>query len=275
LTGNFQVDNFGKGGEQEDGIIVNNQSDRSADDSEFATPPDGLSGVATFYLFKLTSPHRDAGLDSFIGLHEFTHGLTQRLTGGSRNGQCLQELEPQGLAEGWSDAVAMFLLRSEQDTRNDDFAAGWYSTGSSSPSEGGLRMYPYSTNIETNILRYRNLATLFKPHQIGSVWATVLNEVYWNLVDLLGFGTNWYDSQQRKGNIVMLKILVGGLMLQPCNPTVLQARDAILGAEAQYYDSEYKCTIWKGFAKRGMGTGAVHKDGRFFDDNKIPEECGI
>lgn len=51
------------------------------------------------YLFTVTSPPRDGGFDSTIALHEYMHGVSNRLTGGPSNVFCLQTLESAGLSE--------------------------------------------------------------------------------------------------------------------------------------------------------------------------------
>ncbi|KAJ3196125.1 Fungalysin/Thermolysin Extracellular metalloproteinase 5, partial [Dinochytrium kinnereticum] len=48
------------------------------------------------------------------------------------------------------------------------------------------------------------------------------------------------------------------MKLQPCNPTVLAARDAILQADKVLHAGKYVCEIWKGFAKRGLGVNATY-----------------
>ena len=57
------------------------------------------------YIFTLTTPNRDGTMDNAIPVHEYTHGLTNRLTGGG-TGTCLQTAEAGGMGEGWSDAMA-------------------------------------------------------------------------------------------------------------------------------------------------------------------------
>ena len=44
-------------------------------------------------------------LEYSILVHENTHGITNRMTGGG-TGRCLQTTEAGGLGEGWSDAMA-------------------------------------------------------------------------------------------------------------------------------------------------------------------------
>jgi extracellular elastinolytic metalloproteinase len=50
-------------------------------------------------------PRRDSDLQNDFAMHEFTHGLSNRMTGGG-TARCLQTTEAKGMGEGWSDAVA-------------------------------------------------------------------------------------------------------------------------------------------------------------------------
>ena len=62
---------------------------------------------------------------------------------------------------------------------------------------------------------------------------------------------------------------------QPCNPNFLQARDAIIDADKALTGGENACEIWKGFAKRGLGTEASEGwflFGRRVSD-KVPDGC--
>ncbi|KAJ1642867.1 hypothetical protein LPJ64_005323 [Coemansia asiatica] len=47
------------------------------------------------------------------------------------------------------------------------------------------------------------------------------------------------------------------MKLQPCNPDFVQARDAILQAEDNITGAKNKCSLWRAFAKRGLGEGAL------------------
>ncbi|KAH6565667.1 hypothetical protein BASA60_009860 [Batrachochytrium salamandrivorans] len=105
---------------------------------------------------------------------------------------------------------------------------------------------------------------------IPIVWASMLWEVYWNLVSKHGFSTNLYTPDQSAGNIVAMKIIIGAMMLQPCNPTFLSARDAIVAADALHYQGANKCEILKGFAKRGLGFKATSS---YSNDFSLPPEC--
>jgi extracellular elastinolytic metalloproteinase len=132
---------------------------------------------------------------------------------------------------------------------------------------GGIRPFPYSTDMRVNPQTYGDLAegTLSVPHGTGSVWATALWEMHWALVNGVrelripgaGFRENLYDlSQPVAGNQIALRLVMDGLKLQPCLPTFLDARDAILAADKQDFGGAHACAIWWAFAKRGMGVNA-------------------
>jgi hypothetical protein len=162
---------------------------------------------------------------------------------------------------GWSDAIGIFLERSETDTRTLDLVVGSYATG----NIRGIRTRPYSTNVSKNEYMYSRLLSIpvvketgeKEPHMMGEVWANMWYELYWNLVDKYGFSSNWFDAKQTQGNIVAMQLLIGGVSLQPCNPTFLTARDAIIAFDDANYGGKYKCEIWTAFAKRGLGAGAI------------------
>jgi extracellular elastinolytic metalloproteinase len=52
------------------------------------------------FTFDMTLPKRDGSLDNIIPMHEYMHGVSNRLTGGSYNGRCLSSTESGGMGEG-------------------------------------------------------------------------------------------------------------------------------------------------------------------------------
>jgi extracellular elastinolytic metalloproteinase len=69
-AGNFQLNNFDRGGLGNDRVHVYNQA-RGANNANFATPPDGQSPTMNIYLWDYASPSRDASLDADIIIHEY------------------------------------------------------------------------------------------------------------------------------------------------------------------------------------------------------------
>ncbi|KAH6588493.1 hypothetical protein BASA50_010719 [Batrachochytrium salamandrivorans] len=265
-AGNFQKDNFGKGGKGGDAVVITVLNTSDVNNADFLTPPDGQSGEMNMYRFAYTTPNRSSGLDSGIAIHEYGHGVSNRLTGGSATGGCLSTAEARGMGEGWSDMMALMILAKSSDTATTSIPMGMYVAG----KPAGIRSHPYTTNMKVNPWTYGDLKALDEVHDVGEVWASLLWEVYWSLVTKHGFSANLHDAKQSAGNIVAMQNIIGGLMLQPCNPTFLSARNAILDADASYYRGANKCEIYKAFAKRGLGSKATSTRN---NDFSVPPEC--
>lgn len=115
------------------------------------------------------------------------------------------------MGEGWSDAIAFILQRSSQDTRSTDVIMGAWTMN----DKKGIRSFPYSVNTLVNPLRYSDLQSRFEVHEVGEIWANMLYEMYWNLVDKFGFSDDIFDSKQSHGNIVAIQLIIGSMMVQP------------------------------------------------------------
>ncbi|KAH6560503.1 hypothetical protein BASA60_000241 [Batrachochytrium salamandrivorans] len=266
-TGNFQKDNFGKGGQGNDAVSINVQSSRGVNNANFLSPADGQSGIMNMFRFTYTTPGRSSGLDNGIPIHEYGHGVSNRLTGGSATSGCLRTAEAGGMGEGWSDILALIVLAKSSDTATTSIPMGTYVRG----KPEGIRSHPYTTDMKVNPLTYGDLQTRDEVHDVGEVWTSLLWEVYWSLVTKHGFSSNLSNAKQSAGNVVAMQNIIGGMMLQPCNPTFLSARDAIVAADASYYKGANKCEILKAFAKRGLGSKATSSRR---NDFSVPSECG-
>lgn len=268
-AGNFQEINYTGDGEAVDAVIAFAQDGSGTNNANFMTPPDGQKGRMRMYVWTVTNPNRDGDLDSGIIIHEYAHGISNRLTGGPGNVGCLGSGEPGGMGEGWGDTFATMLRMNENSTRDDVFGMGDYSNGGE-----GIRNYPYSTDMSINPSTYSYVT---RPgysgvHAKGEVWAVILYEVYWNLVEKHGFDKNWYnvDAENVGGNVLMLQLLIDGMKLQPCSPEFVEARDAIIQADEIYNGGENYCELWRAFAKRGLGEGAQYEGIESFG---IPSTC--
>ncbi|KAF8149160.1 Fungalysin metallopeptidase-domain-containing protein [Crassisporium funariophilum] len=260
---NFQNNNFGKGGAQNDRVKMSVQDSGGTNNANFATPADGQSGTCRMYIWTYTTPNRDGSLENDIIVHEMTHGITNRMTGGG-TGRCLQTTEAGGMGEGWSDAMAEWTQHKSANTQ--DFVLGDYVTN----NPAGIRTKPYSTSATTNPLRYSALKTLTAVHRIGEVWANMLHNVYSALVVQHGFSsTAKTNPAGAEGNIVYLHLFFDALRLQPCNPTFVSARAAWIQADQNRYGGANRCLLWKAFASRGLGMNAAG----YNDDSTIPSDC--
>jgi len=264
-TFNFQTNNFKKGGQGFDRVLVDVQEPTSIGTNgvNFAILPDGQSPKLQLFLYVDFNPNRDSALQNDILVHECQHGASNRMTGGG-TAACYQTTESSGLDEGYGDAMADFV--SQNSTNTADFVFGQYvGTGST-----GLRKYVYSASNATTPLTYGSLKTLTDVYDIGSVWANILHIVYAELVKALGWSANALtDPTTNEGNVVWLHLLFDALLLQPCNPTFIQARDAWIQADANRYKGAHTCLLWQMFASRGLGVNATN----YVDDLSFPPEC--
>jgi extracellular elastinolytic metalloproteinase len=259
---NFQTDNLGKGGSGNDAVNLSVQDSSGTNNANFATPPDGQAGTCRMYTWTFNTPNRDGALENDIVAHEFTHGITNRMTGGG-TGRCLGTTEAGGMGEGWSDVMAFF---TEQTSATESpFVLGAYVYNNAN----GIRSVRYSTNTTIDPYTYATVATKNEVHAIGEIWATALIEVYWALVGAKGFTPNYFDATRSEGNVVFMHLMIDALPLQPCNPTFLTARNAIIQADANRYGGANKCLLWKAFAKRGLGPNAAG----YKNDNSVPSGC--
>jgi len=273
VAGNFQQYNFGRGGQENDAVIANAQDGSGYNNANFMTPPDGQNGRMRMYLWNTALPYRDGDFEAGIVIHEYSHGLSTRLTGGPANSGCLGWGESGGMGEGWGD----FLATTIRSNRNySDYAMGAWAAN----RDGGIRNFIYSTDEKVNPSTYK---TLDKPgywgvHAIGEVWAEMLWVASQKLIAKHGFSDNlfppapgadgkvprkhhfWREDKEvlvpRHGNSLAVQLVINGMKLQPCRPGFFEARDAIIEADHVLTDGENTCLLWKAFAERGLGVDA-------------------
>ncbi|KAJ1827596.1 hypothetical protein LPJ73_008735 [Coemansia sp. RSA 2703] len=174
------------------------------------------------------------------------------------------------MGEGWGDAISTILRLNSSHTHATDFILGGYSYNKS------IRRYPYSTSLRTNpsTFKFLDRPDYREVHDIGEVWAEIIYEVLWALVDKNGFAPDLFGRDLTKGNTLMLQLLLDGMKLQPCSPSFIDARDAILQAEQNLTGGKNQCAIWRAFAKRGMGPSASGSDDdTHTEDYLVPDEC--
>ncbi len=265
-AGNFQNNNFGRGGQGNDAVQADVQDGSGTDNANFSTPPDGSAGRMQMYVFTGSTPQRDGDFDAEIVLHEYAHGLSNRLVGG---GVGISQWQTGGLGEGWSDFYGLALLSEAGDDVNGCYAAGGYATfmlgGMTTNYYFGIRRYPYTTDMTKNPLTFKDIDptqasphsgvphspiigdTANEVHNMGEVWCVTLWEARASLINKYGWAA---------GNNLMLQLVTDGMKLGPANPNFLQARDAIIQADLVNNGGANKSQLWVAFAKRGMGVSA-------------------
>ena len=265
-SGNAQKNNFGRGGVGGDPILAEGNDFSGTDNANMSTPADGASPRMQMFEFIGPSPKpsRTSNHEALITFHEMGHYITNRLVG---NGNGLTNVQGEAMGEGWGDFFAVCMTSQETDNfTTGTFAAGGWTDLTPSFKENyyfSIRRYPYSADMNKNPLTFKHIGNnVVLPtgppinasgagnneiHNAGEVWCSMLWEVFVNLVAKHGHAT----AEKR-----MLAYVIGGLKLTPLHPTFTQARDGILTAVSAI-DAGDLPPVKAGFAKRGIGTGAV------------------
>ena len=218
-AGNFQEDNFEKGGLGGDSVKAEAQDGRGYNNANFATPVDGFHPRMQMFLWTFSSPKRDGDLDSDIIYHEYGHGLTWRMIG--------EMIGPmsRAIGEGMSDGLAIL------------FNGG---------NLGGDVIAEYSSNKPTGIRRnaYTNYSLTYgdmtgkSVHSDGEIYAAIV----WKLREL-------FDEDIE----ILWNYIIGGMNFTPSQPSFEDMRDGMLAASQSL---DHDCKIWKAFALFGVGEGA-------------------
>ncbi len=211
----------------------------------------------------------DGDLDNGVIAHEFGHGISTRLAGGRMNSSCLQNYDQMG--EGWSDWFAMMMQIKPGDVGTTPkglatFVMNQETTG------GGLRSYPYSTDMTVNPLTFvdSNSAIPEDPtdtsyrYVTGDFWATVLWDLAWKYIETYGYDDNKYTGTG--GNNKVMKLVIDALKAQPCSPTIVDGRNALIAADLASTGGANKCLITEVFRRRGVGLNASSGSNQDPDD---------
>ncbi|HYP23642.1 MAG TPA: M36 family metallopeptidase [Actinomycetota bacterium] len=299
-AGNFQASNYSGAGRAGDEVQAEAQDGSGALNANFATPAEGVPGRMQMYLWvdafdslslqqdDVVRPYshqvRDGDLDAGVIAHEYGHGISNRLVGGPRNVSCLR-VHDEREGEGWSDFWSYALTMRKGDDGRTPRGIGTYVVYHEDGRKSqGIRLAPYSTNMKVNPATYDTIKTAAEPHGVGYVWASMLWDLYWNLVDEYGFNPNPYESWKTGGNNLAIQLVVDGMKFAPCEPGFEDARDAIIAADqaltgnaAKGVPGRNECLIWRTFARRGLGVNAKQGDVQLKSDGKqgfkVPAHC--
>ncbi len=276
-AGNFQENNFGNGGLGGDHVraLAQKSGPPCPNNAFFGTPPEGGNPSQIMCLFTPPTPRRDFSWDAGIIVHEYGHGISNRLVGGPSNTSCLQNLQQPG--EGLSDWWGLTLIHEAGDQGTDLVGSGTYVLGQP-PNGPGVRPQPYSTDPAINSYTYASIGGLSIPHGVGSVWAQVAWEAYWALVDHHGFDSDLHNALGGSGNQRMKLYVIEGLKNTICSPAFTDVRDGIIQAAVDNYGGGDVCRLWQAFADFGLGTDATSggpNSTAASNGFEIPVECAL
>ena len=201
----------------------------------------------------------DADLDNGIIVHEYGHGVSNRLIGTTAT--CLNQYNSnEQMGEGWSDFLALMMTNQPGDTASVPRGVGTFSSAEATNGLG-IRPAKYSPNFTINNYTYgRTNGMSFSDgssnvHSIGFVWATMLWDLHWKYVEKYGYSSD-VTANPNSGSARVLQLVTDAMKVTACSPTFIDGRDAILQAELSTTEGTDKCMIWGVFAKRGLGVKA-------------------
>jgi uncharacterized protein (TIGR03437 family) len=233
-AGNFQTDNFGKGGVGGDAVIAEAQNLFLTNNAAFGPTPEGIAprirmGLFTRGTSSLTDD-LDSDYDGQVVIHEYGHGVSTRLVGGRSSTSCLDQIQSGAMGEGWSDYFSISFFNNPVE--------GAYLT--QNPVRG-IRRQSY----EGYTFTYEDVGNSgYEVHDDGEIWAATL-----------------WDLRKSLGQSITDHLVIDGLKATPCNPSMTDARDAILTADLATNDGTNRLPIWTVFAKHGLGYSARGIDG--------------
>ena len=239
-AGNFQADNFGRGGVGGDPIRAKARAP-GRNNANYVHASDGNSPTINMFLWDgLGCWAEDVDADGFtdldgdydldIILHEYHHGVSLRVN------TAFFGSEAGAIGEGGGDFFAYSV--------NNDTLLAEYSR------PGGIR--------HVNTKGYGDWTcrgTLCEVHANGEIWANVL----WDVRER--FRGDLVRGSEAAGINESHQLYIDGLKLSPPRPTMLDLRDAMVEADAIRNPgspvSQNYCRLWESFAGRGMGVTAM------------------
>jgi extracellular elastinolytic metalloproteinase len=287
--GNFQLNNFGNGGNPGDAIQGLVQAGATSggdptytgrDNAYMLTLPDGIPPWSGMFLWEpindaFEGPCADGDFDAGVIQHEYSHGLSNRYVG-TEDG-ALGTHQSGSMGEGWGDWYALDHLHREG--LQTDSVLGGYVTGNKTR---GIRNWAYDDNPTTfGDIGYDLVGP--EVHADGEIWTATIWQMRKALVAKYG---------QQQGSDISEHLVTDAMPLSPNDPSMLDERTAImLALDNRYHAREdfdqLVDTVYSVFAQRGMGlsahnhvsendpTGGNDTDGVPGFDNRNPAFNGV
>ncbi|MEP6651633.1 MAG: M36 family metallopeptidase [Lapillicoccus sp.] len=243
--------------------------------ANMSTPPDGQSPTMQMYLFEdsgtdnLDFRNSNGGDDSGVVWHEYTHGLSNRLVTNSDGSGAVSGPQAGAMGEAWSDWYASdFQVRDGLKT--DTLATpGQIDVGDYSDLDPHtLRSQaldcpvgivdtrcPGGATSGVGGYTFGDFGKVFgvpEVHADGEIWS----ETLWDLRQALQVKLGSADAASGLAE----SLVTEGMRLSPPQPTMLDARNAILAAEQAILGGAGHDLVWDVFRKRGMGFYAAASD---------------
>ncbi len=238
---------------------------RHIDNANMSTPPDGTPPTMRMYLYHDASIPNDPRIaanvsdEADVVYHEYTHGLSGRLVVDARGISTISSQQARSMGEGWSDWYASDYL-ADQELEPDTSADGEVQIGKYAAGGGQFRSEALDCSVGSTAAACPGTATAGsggytygdfgkiytgpEVHTDGEIWAQTL-----------------WDLRKAVGSLKAESLVTRAMELSPADPSFLDERNSILQADLVVDGGALQDTIWKVFAKRGMGYFAASVNG--------------
>jgi hypothetical protein len=274
-AGNFEADgddpvlfNALDGANTDNGLPDGNH----IDNANMNTPPDGIPPTMQMYLFHFPGTTDDqepflpssSAFDPNVILHEYTHGLSNRLVVDASGNSTLNSVQAGAMGEAWSDYYALDYLVTKG-LRKD-----------SPDKPGQLFLGDYMEPLRTQLLRTEPMdcpvgSDSQKCAPLSFTGLPNGGYTYGDLSAIIGFaevhasgeiwGQTLWDLRTKLGHRVTDALVTRAMSLAPDDPSFLDMRNAILQADLAVFGGAHRKAVWRVFAHRGMGFFAGTLDG--------------
>ncbi|HXV32761.1 MAG TPA: M36 family metallopeptidase [Gaiellaceae bacterium] len=288
---NAQDFNFGltEAFRENDPLLGNVQSGAlvgQRDNANMIPLPEGISPITNMYMWQslagaFYAPCVDGDYDMGVVGHEYTHLIESRMIG---KGQGRTGHHAGAMGESTSDLTAMEYLNENGFVPTGDenpYAVGTYATGNkvrairnygmNFPSFGAVPQP--GKQLMVNALNFSDMGydvTGPQVHADGEIWSKVNFAIRKALADKYdqrfppgdddlqyACANGELPPQSCPGNRRWMQLVFDSYLLMPTNPSMLQARDAILAADLMRFGGANQKELWLEFARHGFGRNAV------------------
>jgi len=266
--GNYQQVNFigGIGQPGNDPVIADSQNGADTGDNCNAnfdnSPPDGSPGRMQMYECANSVPSRDSGLNSGTIVHEYHHGMSERLRPGLHTGQ-----QGSGMGEGGGDFQGLLLTARPEDDLNGRYGHSAYYQNTTTNRRELYSINPVKQPDGPSFTYGDIHVATGSPHPTGEIWAHAMWYARALLITRYGF---------RAGTETIMKLALDGYKNAAASPDFLDVRDAILLSDALNDGGANRCLLWSAFARMGIGQSATstgQSDIRPVEAFDLPASC--
>jgi extracellular elastinolytic metalloproteinase len=275
---NMQEFNFGRGGKDKDpehgnsqagGIVGGPPEFASRDNANQITPPDGVAATTNMYLWQpiagsFYAPCVDGDYDMSVIGHEYTHAISNRMVAGPD--ARLTGAQANAMGESWSDLTAIEYLHEHSFVpvgAENPFAVGPYVT---SDKTSGIRNY----GMNFSPLNYSDVGydlTGPQVHADGEIWTATnyrIREAFNAAYDgpfpssdaalQLRCARGETPVEQCPGNRRWIQLVFDAwLLMANGSVSMVDARNAMIAADAIRFGGANRAILWNTFASRGLG----------------------